>query len=1425
MTVRNFATSQSITGNTLGGVAGPFYASRNATNVIGVDEYEFRDNAAPGTLVNLTFGSGATTVFGRPRLLPGVTDTVTSENGPYKFRAGQWVRNDGDQLVYTVTIAANSTGGVISIPNIENIVTGARLGRSVLRVRHNNLVYVVTTITAGSPNSNLIGVLLESDNSIEFPATPAGTQIEILEYNSQYAQLPPRLQTVTTRGTISTTGRTGTNNAGTVNITLAGVAPALTPGLFLPAGTVIEITGTTITTTQDGLIVNGALASTPATYSSSGGTFTANVTNTAIISDYSWDNLFQGNIVDYDYVADEVRGIEEQVTIRLSNYTGQLSMLTGDSSCRPIFYGVNFVFDKVGGPSGNANTIASFNWAGASNVPAPPVVRAAAQFYSCRARRAGGNTGDFRIFGPNLLFKGIQITQPSTSTGASFEMGAPLLVPPVGLSINNPNYRTYGQRPLLPFVDNVDAREDRFAFSGLSVSSMPLFISSPRGLAEKQTTEDLTATPPRRSIYNRGVTLVNPSASIPVPYIESRGTPVASGSSTTVGTHPTLPILLSSKDTQFATAFGAISVKRFGAGTYNAFQRVILNLPDTGFTVRIRRTGARAWEHGGSPTGLSTVTPATYVSDAGSIRLSNGFLRVSDQPNISYSPGNLGDGSRITTNGLDAAENLLVSTDPPGTGFETDRNNNTGTFARVIDDSFNQLAVVDDIMSDGVICWEGLDHVEPTNRLVVYIPTYWQGVFNAVGNDVMTYFFTYDIWIQDDRYMMPGRSPGAAAGVSSSDEIAFFPGALRTDWNGAFFDGNNQDVEVTYTRDLDRFFGANPIDIDATSTDRVDSLQDIYDGLKIFERTRGVNAAYDALHADTLIALTTVNTGNFIDIYNKGIVASTNTSDPIVQNSTNLLTGDITIRWGTLSATSFNPTTDTGLLGIGSSGTIDLNASGLTGSNMSFNTGRFLNTTDNVVEQRYPTLTNVYGSARPDGIREFRLQGNGSVAGPATGPLTATNTTVIDFGTIPAGQTYDVEIDGYDISNAFLRRSGTGTVRIRLANGAPIPRGISGFTGFIIDAATTITNTLTDRPVNYVIARTTSRPADTDEGTGFFNYQTGSINPGASVQFFSTDFGAGDRVRVRFSAEGYIESLSQLADDQLNNRVITQVTQLNTGDFLIPDPSYTIRTTDPGMRTPSFTTTDTVPAVQTTSFTGDASTTVFTLPDEDAEAVPNVTINGTSTTAFTFTAPRTVTFTTAPGSGATIVVSYRSAAFNRQLTVDGRVYDISSTSRLTATGTKLLISMNDMGNQLNDTPTVQALLELKSSIAYTRTLLDNNEINIISAADRQTAQVDTRYVAAVPLTFTSGLHFTGVLEGDDNTPGRQGVTIPNFTLWRTGLVQAGGILRVPIEVFEAGTGVSVTSLALSLLTAQNEIIAAINASEVDVIAAVEDNAL
>ncbi len=61
--------------------------------------------------------------------------------------------------------------------------------------------------------------------------------------------------------------------------------------------------------------------------------------------------------------------------------------------------------------------------------------------------------------------------------------------------------------------------------------------------------------------------------------------------------------------------------------------------------------------------------------------------------------------------------------------------------------------------------------------------------------------------------------------------------------------------------------------------------------------------------------------------------------------------------------------------------------------------------------------------------------------------------------------------------------------------------------------------------------------------------------------------------------------------------------------------------------------------------TGDGSTTTFTLgraiggyyePVSYATAISGVTINGVSTSAYVFTTPNTITFTTAPASGASI---------------------------------------------------------------------------------------------------------------------------------------------------------------------------------------------
>ncbi len=80
---------------------------------------------------------------------------------------------------------------------------------------------------------------------------------------------------------------------------------------------------------------------------------------------------------------------------------------------------------------------------------------------------------------------------------------------------------------------------------------------------------------------------------------------------------------------------------------------------------------------------------------------------------------------------------------------------------------------------------------------------------------------------------------------------------------------------------------------------------------------------------------------------------------------------------------------------------------------------------------------------------------------------------------------------------------------------------------------------------------------------------------------------------------------------------------------------------------------------------GDGSTTTFTLgraiggytePVSYATSISSVTVNGVSTGAYTFTAPNTITFTTAPGSGAAIAWTGL-FAFQCRLTDDQHDYE------------------------------------------------------------------------------------------------------------------------------------------------------------------------
>ena len=1105
------------------------------------------------------------------------------------------------------------------------------------------------------------------------------------------------------------------------------------PSPFYPSRDANDIIGTdeyaaagNITFTSGAATVFGHPATTStATLTNANAPFIFNTTTN------TWDRN-PNSIVDYDYDTGQLR-IEERVTIRLTSYVAQHTMFQGDNTCRPVFYGVDFVFDDEGA----ANEV-SFNWLGAAAGSSPANSDAAPSFYNCRMVKRDTNRGDFRWFGTNYLIRGFEHVATSTSrvsgqgVGALYECGAPPNDPPFNFELIAPNYRTFGQRVALPFYRNTPASTDQYSFRGLRVNNFSGFISN---LPSETRAQQLS-----RKNSERGVTLINSSSRVGLPYTTDNATNVNPGGAGIVTDTPLLPIILSAKDVQFGTTFGPNSPKEFGGGTINGFQRVVINAPESGYTIRAKRTAIRSYEHrgqfAGGTIGLAAGTFA-YVAEGAAIRPSNGVLHRTMGTSLTdfTAPGEsttetFGNGSRITTTfaSVQPGGTIPAIFTQAGNSRDGDNRTNTGRYAPVDDISFNQQAVDATSMSDGLIAWEGLDAEATSASQAIFLPTYWQGLYNSLGNPIPTFFFRYTVWAEKDNRVLDG----------TLRVFDFRPEAATNDFNRPFREGNNEDVVIDLVSPVDP---AYTMDRNiSTSGPGITGLAHLYDSLKQYNRTRGV-AAYDSGHLNTQTPLFTLDSLGFIDIGSRGIIGVT-TGAVVSDDGSNL-----SWRLGTVTSTSFRPTpTDTAVNGITTTGTINLNTAGLTGTNMSFAGG---------------TLTDVYGPA-VDGVSPFRLSGPGTIGG-----------STVNFGTV--NNDIRVRVDGYDLSNAMLTRTGTGTVTLSVVNGANIPNNLPA--GFAAETDTILSNDLSV-PVYYAIARVNTNGTLTNVRSGMID-PVGMDGVASTVMFNNSVFEAGQRIRIRFSATGYLENTTQTADATFNNVLLIQSQTFTTSEHLTRDLNYSAPTTPlPGTR--------------------------------NALSVTNA-IQGMRTD----TGPRTISIRIQTGA----------------TTTEDITYTLTDANQLIDTGTRLGIEFREgTAGGLGDTETVQAMHVIKSTEPYALTCLHNNIINILAAQDNTTMVMDDRYIIWVPQGFNTGHFFTGVgrtpaavaalgtspLIGrntNEGDPSAQRIGQTNTSPSETITVFVGNRPSI--------SGISSSSFGAGL----QQVTTAIDTSESNVIRTVEDNAL
>ena len=271
-----------------------------------------------------------------------------------------------------------------------------------------------------------------------------------------------------------------------------------------------------------------------------------------------YESNFDNTVVDIDNLG-QALNVEERVNIVIrTDEAENAALFTGDATCRPIFYGVDF---DLGGYDNNMNVI------GTDGNSATPAL-AAPQFYGCQMNTPGTTIFNTRRFlGTNYVIRGLSMTTAGED-GPLMEISGTPTIGSTGITLRGPNYDTWRLPLALFFVESggrassADAR-NRIYFDTLAVPSMPIWFGNGTG--------SRTFSP------DRGVTLRNP---IPAraPY-ENSGT----------GNTGSIPIMGNQNSSR------ANLVDRTGAGSTATFQTVNFNFDAPGYTLRIRREEVSRW--------------------------------------------------------------------------------------------------------------------------------------------------------------------------------------------------------------------------------------------------------------------------------------------------------------------------------------------------------------------------------------------------------------------------------------------------------------------------------------------------------------------------------------------------------------------------------------------------------------------------------------------------------------------------------------------------------------------------------------------------------------------------------------------------------------------------------------------------------------
>ena len=815
-------TAQTVNGTTFNGISSPINQLSSTSGTSGIDEFEIDLDTVvtTGGAGPVNFNGNCSVVIGSPVTDPG-TDArdITNVNGPYRYGTEDEVWDEesgyssGDKVSFGVRTYQVRAGRSVSA---STIVTGSMsmdFDNTVLTnlVNSGQQGITIGSFTAGSISldesggtgaSTYTSFRIQNDNQTNggFFA-PTSSQLNIFGINRDNSPSNTLNQWVTAMvAAINDPSGVGFQPEASdwLRFTASESTSGGTTTMTLTRKSGVSWPSDLIVTSEDFIPYNNDSF----VLNNTGGNSSPDVDTTNWVELTSVFPTWFENTTSVVPLNDEgFVDIGARTTLRFldaydtnnsdenANWTMVNSNVTDTS---PIFYGVDFRMDTAGNMNFVGQADNSFNQSGGRGTP---------QFHNCSTITNGD--ADFRFNGNNYLINGFSYT--TYGTRGVFEFGIAPKFTPRGLSLAIPNISDLTNRAFLFFCQGggvtANDNDNTYLFENPSTSNYVPYNNFNNSNNDADT----------------GAVIINASDCPPVPYGDTSG-------DLSENTTETIPMV--TKDLQ-----GSFQQNQCN-NTVSFLQRVVINTPSTGWTVRVVKTGttvkqmnnagAKAVEWQGrertkSPASLITQSSDTFNTSAEYFG-SSSAIPVADVVGSTT----VGDGGGLRN--LQVCKTLID-------------NNRFNT-----DDIFVPFSHDGDITGSQV-------------KLLIPTHTSAPDLNGTFGNDGTFYFNSYKVILQHDQYGTKVYNIGFAPDDDNLPDNIGGPG-----WN-------NYDLTVDTVEDIG--FSETASDYLAA----IDDFQGLYDAIKTYERLRVSTSDYDASHRTSDLSyltrtdksFTTIDT-NLVDI-------------------------------------------------------------------------------------------------------------------------------------------------------------------------------------------------------------------------------------------------------------------------------------------------------------------------------------------------------------------------------------------------------------------------------------------------------------------------------------------------------------------------------------------------------------------------------